>query len=335
MKQDASDARALRVDNARLSYPARRGRSAVHALNGVSLQIPEGERVAMLGPNGSGKSTLFKIICGVLPLDSGDVSVFGHRDLMTIRRTIGVVFQHEALDPHMTVHENLRDQAVLYGMSTPDAKSRIDDSLDQAGLSSYRAAPVKTLSRGLARRVDLCRALLHGPRLLLMDEPTVGLDPSARARFLDHVEQQQREHDMTVLLSTHLIDEADRQDRVILLHEGQIVADDTPTALRHRLGARRLTVLDRDWSPPEDETHQWQHDTSGWSTALDGTSAPTESLVHRLLEDDVAYVVAPPTLADVFEHLTGQQLDAPDSAQPVADQRTGTEQSTQSAGQAS
>jgi len=300
---------ALTVDHVSLVYPGDRMRPDVHALDEVDLAIAPGETVAMLGPNGSGKSTLLKIICGLLPADRGSVRVFGYPDLMSIRSRIGMVFQHDALDPHMTVYENLRDQAALYDLQRDQARARIDASLDAIGLTSRRNAPVKTLSRGLARRVDLVRALLHKPKVVLLDEPTVGLDPSAREQFLEQLNERRRCDGVTILLTTHLVDEADRQDRVVLLHEGRIVADDTPTALRRRLGAQRITVTDNRWTPPEDGLLRWRRESDGWRAIVDEHARQeAEEIVVQLVREHVPCDVAPPTLADVFEHVTGREL---------------------------
>lgn len=297
---------ALEVGGVRFTYPARRGQKAREALKGVSVSVPPGQRIALLGPNGSGKSTLMKIICGMLPPDSGTFRVFGQTSLDEIRRSLGVVFQSEGLDPHMTVYENLRDQASLYGLSRRDARDIIEEELEKAGLADRRGSLVKTLSKGLARRVDLCRALLHKPRLILLDEPTVGLDPLARERFLDTLETRWRKENLTILMSTHLIDEADRLDRVVFLHQGEIVADDPPAKLRQQLGRQRMTVLDGQWTPPASESEKWQQCGVGWWRPLGDDRDEAASLASELALSGVPCTIAPPTLADVFEKLTGE-----------------------------
>ena len=244
---------ALLVENLHFTYPPRRKQPAHKALCDVSLTVPAGNAIALLGPNGSGKSTLMKIISGMLPPDSGSVHAFGSSRIDEIRRILGVVFQSEGLDPHMTVYENLRDQASLYGITGSQCRNIIDEELEKAGISDRRDELVKTLSKGLARRVDLCRALLHKPKLLMLDEPTVGLDPTARESFLETLKVRHLEEGLTLLMSTHLIDEADRMERVVFMHKGEIVADDSPTALRDQVGCRRVTVHDGSWTPPDSE----------------------------------------------------------------------------------
>lgn len=262
----------------------------------------------MLGPNGSGKSSLIRIICGLLQSDAGEVVVFGKFDPVERRRSLGVVFQNDSLDPHMTVYENLRDQAVLYGLAGSEAAKRIAASLEEAGLSDRRDDLVKTLSLGLARRVDLCRALLHHPPLLLLDEPTVGLDPVAREAFLALIDRKRDEENLTVLMSTHLMDEADRQDRVVLLHKGRLVADDTPTALRNDLGSMLVTVHDGNWLPSS-TMESWRRASGTWTLQLGNDTESMRTIAADLAAARVPYSIAPPTLADVFEHYTGTKLN--------------------------
>ncbi len=293
-------------------YPSRRRRAARQVLHGIDLDIAPGRTVAILGPNGSGKSTLIKIICSILPPDAGSVAVFGASRPADIRPRVSVVFQSDGLDPHLTVYENLRDQACLYGIPRREAQARITQQLKEAGLTDRRRDLVKTLSRGLGRRVDLARAMLHRPKLLLLDEPTVGLDPVAREAFLQMVEPRRAGADgeRIVLLSTHLIDEADRCDRVVLLHQGRIVADGPPTTLREALGERRVTVLNTDTqSAPDLCDLPWERTAGGWSAPLDHDPDRVKAVVAQLANSGLAFTIAPPTLADVFEHHTGARLD--------------------------
>lgn len=309
---------ALNIRGVRFTYPARRRQPAHEALRGVDLVVQQGQAVAVLGPNGSGKSTLFRLICGMLPHpNEGEIRVFDSHVKREIRQMIGVVFQTEGLDRHMTVWENLRDQAALYGIPASAAETSIDEQLRASKLIDRRGDLVKTLSKGLARRVDLLRAMLHRPRLLVLDEPTVGLDPVARERFLTQLDQQRRQHDLTVVFSTHLIDEAERHDRVVLMHEGRIIADDTPTQLRRQAGVRRVTVLDSAWAPPSDQAPRWRRSASGstWTMALESDGDLTRRVAAQLADAGVPFTIAPPTLADVFEQLTGASLER---AEPAA-----------------
>lgn len=299
---------ALLVEHVRFAYAARRKRASHQALDGVSFTLAPGDAIALLGPNGSGKSTLMRIIAGLLHADAGRIAVFDKEHVHHRRERIGVVFQQPALDPHLTVLENLRAQAALYGLPRREAMQRIDAALQADQLMDRRHAFVKTLSLGLARRVDLCRALLHQPALLLLDEPTVGLDPAARAAFLDRLETRRREHGLSLLMSTHLIDEADRCDHVILLHHGRIVAEDAPAVLRRQLRMRLVTVLD-EVVPGSLNNLAWTRRNGVWRAALpDEGDAGT--IARTLAEQGASFSIAPPTLADVFEARTGSRLEA-------------------------
>jgi len=314
MNQRGTRRGQLTVEDLSLTYPATRRTPAVDALRGATLSIPAGQSVALLGPNGSGKSTLMKIVSGLIPADSGRVRVFGSSDLREIRRRISVVFQSNGLDPHLTVEENLRCEASLYGLSKSEAAEAIARELDRAGLIDRRHSFVKALSLGLARRVDLVRALLHHPKLIMLDEPTVGLDPVARENFLEEVERRRREDGLTILMSTHLTDEADRCDRCIFIHRGAIVADGEPSILRRRLGGRLVTVYGSA-QPAEsiqsiDGALTWTRIAGGWMARTDEEDDETiRAAAAELARRGRAFTIAPPTLADVFAHLTGAALN--------------------------
>jgi ABC-2 type transport system ATP-binding protein len=299
---------ALELSNVRYTYPARGRREPERALRGVCLAISAGETVALLGPNGSGKSTLIRIICGLQRADEGSVLIAGAADLAAARRRLGVVFQTPSLDPDLTVLENLRNQAVLYDLPRNERRARIEEEMEAAEISDRADARVRTLSGGLQRRADLCRALLHRPPVVLLDEPTVGLDPAARASFLQRLHDRQRRDGLTILFSTHLTDEAERMDRVVLMHEGSIVADDAPAALRRTVGERRIVVHDPAWRPPADQSWQRGVDQT-WRLALDGRTDSITDIVTDLARSAVPFSVVPPTLADVFETLTGGRLE--------------------------
>lgn len=298
---------ALDIAGLRFSYPAARGHGAHEALKGISLRVSHGESVALLGPNGSGKSTLMRLICGLMRPASGRLAVDGLTEPAAFRTRLSVVFQSTALDPHLTIEENLRCQAGLYGLRGSAAQARIDEELDRAALVDRRAALVKALSGGLKRRVDLARALLHRPRLLLLDEPTVGLDPAARQSFLEAIEARRRDEGMTLLMSTHLIDEADRCDRAVFIHEGRIVADGPPSQLRRSLGGVFVTVHGAE-QPAIDVGSPWRRVGSHWSAAVEDERRA--GVAAALASAHTAFTLAPPTLADVFVSLTGAALDA-------------------------
>ena len=213
------------------------------ALRDVSLQVASGSLYGVLGPNGSGKTTLFRILSTLMPPSEGAASVFGvdtRQDAEAVRQRLGVVFQDEALDDNLTVRENLRFQASLYGLHGADRRERINMLLTRLGVADRADDAVSDLSGGLRRRADLARGLLHRPDLLLLDEPTTGLDPGARRAFWSAIGRLRDEEGTTLLLATHLMDEAERCDRVGILSDGTLVTDGAPDALKADLGEETL-----------------------------------------------------------------------------------------------
>lgn len=215
------------------------------ALRSVTLEAPTGALYGVLGPNGSGKTTLFRILSTLMPPSEGVAKVFGLDTTQrpeAVRNRLGVVFQDPALDEALTVRENLRFQSALYGLESPDRRNRIDELLTRLDVADRADDPVDALSGGLQRRVDLARGLLHRPDLLLLDEPTTGLDPGARRAFWAAIDRLREAEGTTLLLATHLMDEAERCDRVGILSAGALVADGTPAALKAELGEQTLWV---------------------------------------------------------------------------------------------
>jgi len=209
------------------------------ALRDITLQVAPGALYGLLGPNGSGKTTLFRILSTLMPPSEGQAQVFGldtAEDSDAVRQRIGAVFQDEALDEALTVRENLRFQSGLYGLHGAARRTRIDALLERLDVADRADDAVGELSGGLRRRVDLARGLLHQPDLLLLDEPTSGLDPAARRTFWSAVQRLRQVEGTTLLLATHLMDEAERCDRVGILSDGALVADGAPDTLKADLG---------------------------------------------------------------------------------------------------
>jgi ABC-2 type transport system ATP-binding protein len=227
----------LHVDAVSKSYGARL------ALDAVSLEVATGEFVALLGPNGAGKTTLFQLLTGLFVPAGGRMLVEGldiRRHLVAVLARLGVVFQQPTLDLDLTVRANLRFHAGLHGLGGRRARARIDEELERLGILADADRPCRTLSGGNRRKVELARALLHEPRLLLMDEPTVGLDPASRRGLLDYVHGLCRTRGLGVLWATHLVDEAERAERVLVLHQGRLLASSTPADLRVKTGQATL-----------------------------------------------------------------------------------------------
>ena len=227
----------LRVDNLTKRYGTRT------ALDGVSLTLPPHCHAVLLGPNGAGKSTLFQLLTGLFLPDGGTIDVAGHsmRDAATrALRHIGVVFQQMSLDLDLSVRRNLLFHADLHGLPRVNAAARIIDGCNAAGLGDDLDRAVRELSGGNRRKVELVRALLHQPALLLMDEPTVGLDPKSRRDLLATVRADMAARGTTVLWATHLVEEATLADRVLVLHKGRLLADGDPAGVAHALGGGSL-----------------------------------------------------------------------------------------------
>ena len=212
----------------------------------------EGEFAILSGPNGSGKTTLFRILCGMIRPSAGTIRVAGH-DLLAApaaaRRELGVVFQNPAVDKHLTVDENLRLHAALYGLARSEFAARRDEALAWSELKNRLDDKVIALSGGLARQVELAKCLLTRPSVLLLDEPTTGLDPASRRHFLDALRTLQKSRGMTVLMTTHIFAEAEDADRVAIMKAGRLLAYDTPQALHALLGREMVVATSRDAAP--------------------------------------------------------------------------------------
>jgi ABC-2 type transport system ATP-binding protein len=230
---------AIAVHGVSHSYGPRR------ALADLSLEIGRGEIFAVLGPNGGGKSTLFRLLSTLIPVQAGAVLIDGFdvaRQAHQVRGVIGVVFQAPSLDRKLTVAENIRLQAALYGIVGRELQVRLDELLEQFGLRDRASELTERLSGGLRRRVELAKCLIHQPRLLLLDEPSTGLDPAARADLWRYLKSLQAERGTTIVLTTHYLDEADGADRLAILHEGKLVALGPPAELKSTVGGDSLTI---------------------------------------------------------------------------------------------
>ena len=209
------------------------------ALSAVSFAVKPGEIFGLLGPNGGGKSTLFRILSTLMAPTEGRAEICKHDvdgDPGAVRRSIGVVFQTQSLDKKLTVEENLRGQGHLHGMSGSRLRERMDKVLTRLGLAARRGDLVEVLSGGLRQRVEIAKGLLHQPQVLLMDEASTGLDPGARRELWQYILELRNQEGVTILLTSHILDEADRCDRLALLHEGRLVAEGSPDELKRRIG---------------------------------------------------------------------------------------------------
>ncbi|MCL6546928.1 MAG: ATP-binding cassette domain-containing protein [Bryobacteraceae bacterium] len=288
------------------------------ALAGVSFEVSSGEIFGVLGPNGSGKSTLFRILSTLMAPASGSASIAGFdtvRSAASVRRNIGVVFQSQSLDRKLTAEENLIAQGHLFGFHGGALKARAAELLRRFHLTDRRGDLVETLSGGLRRRLEVAKALLHQPRVLLMDEPSSGLDPTARRDLWLYIEQLSREQGMTVLLTTHILDEAERCGRLLLLHEGRIVAQGAPAELKARIGGD-VVVLEVD--SPEEAARRLQERFGVQVRLAAGTVRVETANGHRFVAEAVealggqvrSVALHKPTLEDVFLDETGASIQA-------------------------
>ena len=287
----------------------------VEAVRGIDLSVPGGELFGFLGPNGAGKSTTIKILCTLLRPTAGTARVAGFdvvRDRTEVRRHIGLVFQETTLDAYLTAEQNLRFHAEIYGMPKADVGPRIDVVLEMVGLTDRRRSPVRTFSGGMKRRLEIARGLLHSPRVLFLDEPTIGLDPESRAGLWDYVDRLRAEEDITVFLTTHYMDEAERCDRIAIVDAGRIGALDTPSALKASVGHDRVRVQTTD----DDAAEALVRDRLGMETEREGGALVVltpdgERFVPQLFELGLtvrSVSVSRPTLDDVFLAYTGARM---------------------------
>jgi ABC-2 type transport system ATP-binding protein len=286
------------------------------ALKGVSFSVERGEMFGLLGPNGSGKTTLFRILSTLAKPTSGRAAMFGCdlvREPAAVRRRLGVVFQRPSVDGKLTVVENLRHHGRLYGLRSAALEERIRDVMARLGVEDRAGDRVETLSGGLQRRVELAKALLHQPELLLLDEPSTGLDPAARRDFVRHLDLLCRRDRVTVVLTTHYLEEAEHCDRVGILHQGNLVALDRPEVLKGSVGGDVVVIQTLDTAGLKERIRQ----RFGFDVAvIDGTLRAEQPRGHEFIRDLVeafgpeveSVTFGKPTLEDVFVHITGDRF---------------------------
>lgn len=290
------------------------------ALAGVSFDVGEQEIFGLLGPNGSGKTTLFRILSTLLPVQSGSATIGGYdvaQNPDDVRRQIGVTFQSPSLDIKLTVRENLVHQGHLYGLSGKVLNTRIDEVLSQLGVADRARDFAETLSGGLKRRVEIAKCLLHGPKILLLDEPSTGLDPGARHDLWNTLLALQQSDKVTILVTTHLMEEADRCTRLAILDTGKLIAAGKPGELRAQVGGDSLTIQ----SDQPEQLSSTLKERYGVEVHRIGDSLRVErERGHELLSDIAttlpgtfrSLTLGKPTLEDVFIKLTGRGLQTHD-----------------------
>jgi ABC-2 type transport system ATP-binding protein len=288
----------------------------VEAVRGIDLTVHSGETFGFLGPNGAGKSTTISMLCTLITPTDGRAEVAGYdvvRQRNDVRRNIGLVFQDPTLDTYLSAERNLRLHAELYGIPRADVEPRLRQVLEMVGLWERRAGKVSTFSGGMRRRLEIARGLMHSPRVLFLDEPTVGLDPQTRSSIWRYIRELKDAEDITIFLTTHYMDEAEYCDRIAIMDHGTIIAEDTPEALKASVGKDRVQISTDD----SDAAIRTLKEQFGLSATI-AEGAVTfgvehgEEFVPRLFAEFPlpirAVNVARPTLDDVFMSYTGTTI---------------------------
>lgn len=282
----------------------------IKAVDDLSFKVKEGELFAFLGINGAGKSTTISIICGQLKRDSGNVYVNGEdidSSLSAIKSDLGVVFQNSVLDKALTVYDNLKSRAALYGICGERFKQRLNELCEMLEFRDLLKREVKKLSGGQRRRIDVARALIHEPKILILDEPTTGLDPQTRKTLWNVIDKLRRERNMTVFLTTHYMEEAADADYVVILDSGKISAEGTPLQLKNAYTGDFITLYGAEKEEVERLGMPYEEIRDAYRVAVPNTSAATELIVKypQIFKD---YEITKGKMDDVFLAVTGKKL---------------------------
>ena len=282
----------------------------IKAVQDLSFRVKEGELFAFLGVNGAGKSTTINILCGQLSKDSGSVNICGS-DLDaspdSIKRSIGVVFQNSVLDKELSVRDNLASRAALYGIKGKDFQNRLEELANLLEFKSLLKRPVGKLSGGQRRRIDIARALLHKPKILILDEPTTGLDPQTRNLLWQVIGNLRKDENMTVFLTTHYMEEAADADYVVILDAGRIAAEGTPLELKNAYTGDFITIYGEDEEQIKKLDAPYKPIRDAFRVSVANTAAATE-LILEYPEVFKDYEITKGKMDDVFLAVTGKNL---------------------------
>ncbi len=276
------------------------------AVKGISFDVDQGSFFAFLGPNGAGKSTTISILCSLLPKDSGEVRIFG-KDPEEARSEIGIVFQDNKLDLKLTVRENLMVRGSMYGFEKNELKERVETALERSGSNEFADRQYSKLSGGQKRRAEIARAIVHNPKILMLDEPTAGLDPQNRKLIWNNI-RDLKDEGMTVFLTTHYMEEAADADDIVIINKGEIVAHGTPSVLKENYSSDYIEVLPKDMGKLEAILND-----SGlkYTVRSDVLRIPLENtmkaipIIERIKNDIESFEVRTGTLDDAFITITG------------------------------
>ncbi len=295
---------SIKIENLSKSF------GEVKAVQNISFRVKEGELFAFLGVNGAGKSTTISVLCGQLQKDDGKVYVGGYdldKDADKIKSELGVVFQDSALDKPLSVKDNLESRAALYGIYGAEFERRLQELCELLGLKELLNRPVGKLSGGQRRRIDIARAILHKPKILVLDEPTTGLDPQTRKSVWNVVEKLRKEEGVTVLLTAHYMEEAADADFVVILDAGKIVAEGTPIELKNKYTGDFITFYGLEEEKVRALALPYEKVVGGFRVAVENTAAATE-LIKKYPELFTDYEIVKGKMDDVFLAVTGKKL---------------------------
>lgn len=283
---------------------------SIKAVQDLSFRVKEGELFAFLGINGAGKSTTINIMCGQLAKDSGSVFIDGRdldKDMDFIKRELGIVFQSSVLDSALSVYDNLESRAALYGITGTEFKTRLADLAKRLDFENLLKRTVGKLSGGQRRRIDIARALFHKPKILILDEPTTGLDPQTRRILWDVISSFRKNEKMTVFLTTHYMEEAAEADYVVIIDSGRLSAEGTPLELKNSYTGDYISI----YGVPEDSIRElgiaYEQIRNGYRLSVPNTKAATDLIIHhpQLFQD---YEITKGKMDDVFLAVTGKTL---------------------------
>lgn len=294
----------IQIDNLSKSF------GDVKAVQDLSFRVKTGELFAFLGINGAGKSTTINIMCGQLSKDSGNIQIDGHdldKNMSLIKSELGVVFQNSVLDSALSVYDNLESRAALYGIVGAEFKERLSELADLLDFNDLLKRPVGKLSGGQRRRIDIARALFHRPKILILDEPTTGLDPQTRKILWNVISSLRKNENMTVFLTTHYMEEAAEADYVVIIDSGKISAEGTPLELKNTYTGDYITLYGANEDTVKELGTQYEKIKDAYRLFVPNTKAATELIVkHPQIFND--YEITKGKMDDVFLAVTGKTL---------------------------
>jgi ABC-2 type transport system ATP-binding protein len=294
----------------------------ITAVDGISFGVEEGTIFGFLGPNGAGKTTTINVLCTLLAPTSGSASIDGHdcmKESSEVRKSIGIVFQDTTLDKDLTAYENLAFHAYLYKVKKPEIKDRVEDALRFVDLYERKDDLVKKFSGGMKRRLEVARGLIHRPKVLFLDEPTLGLDPQSRANLWEFITGLPKKHNVTVFMTTHYMEEAEVCGRIAIIDGGKIIAEGSPEELKKTVGGDVIYIKTKDnkWSKEEIKRlfgiDSEEKDGELYITTSRGDACIPE-LIRGLSDMVISVRLQRPTLNDVFLKLTGKAIREEDAS---------------------